>query len=304
MKRATQDGRPGRPRPPGPDADVFGQERPRLLGLAYRMLGTFGGAEDVVQEAWIRWQRADRAGLERPEAWLTTVTARLALDRVRAEQRRHREYIGPWLPEPVVAEPGPEQQAELADSLTLGFLTLLDRLGPVERAVFLLADVFDVPYAEIARTVAKSPQACRQIATRARRRVRGAHRPAASAADRRLVAEVVGAIAAGDIDGVLARLAPEAVCVTDGGATRRAARRPVQGAPRVARFLVNLARRFSGTLSLADVTVNGDPGFVLSIGGTVDQVIAFEVEGGRVTTIRIIRNPDKLGRIDERPSLR
>jgi len=287
---------------------VFEAERPRLRGLAYRMLGTISDVDDVVQDAWLRWQAVDLDALDRPEAWLTTVTTRLCLDRIRAARRRREEYIGPWLPEPLVSDGGPEQAAELADSLTLGFLTVLDRLGPVERAVFLLADVFAVPYAEIAETVGKSEAACRQVASRARARLRGAA-PEGSAAerpappDRRLVDELVLAIGRGDIAGVLARLAPDAVCVTDGGPTRRAARRPVVGAPRVARFLVNLTHRYGGAMSLRPVTINGDAGVMISLDGVVDMVAAFETQAGRVHAIRIVRNPDKLGHIGDEMTL-
>ena len=228
-------------------ADTFTEARPRLVGLAYRILGSLADAEDVVSEVWFRWARADQDAIERPQAWLTTVTTRVALDHLRARQRRTVDYPGPWLPEPIVGTPGPEEVAELADSLTLGFLILLDELGPVERAVFVLAEVFAVPYDEIAEVVGKTPAACRQIASRARRRVRAADLPRASGPDRRIVDELLGAVATGDIRGVLDRLAPDVVCVSDGGPLRRAARRPVVTAPRVARLLVNLARRYAGS---------------------------------------------------------
>ena len=153
-------------------AALFERERPRLVGLAYRMLGTVADAEDVVQDAWFRWQAVPPGGVDRPAAWLTTVTARIALDHLRTARRRRESYVGPWLPEPLVAEAGPAEVAEVAESLRFGFLTVLDELGPVERAVFLLADVFAVPFAEIAVTVGRSEAACRQIASRARRRVR------------------------------------------------------------------------------------------------------------------------------------
>ncbi|GAC1378127.1 MAG: RNA polymerase sigma-70 factor [Acidimicrobiales bacterium] len=276
--------------------DLFDRERPRLLGLAYRMLGSVADADDVVQEAWLRWQRADRAALRSAPAWLTTVTTRLALDQIRSDRRRREDYVGPWLPEPLVSEAGPEERAEMADSLTLGFLTVLDRLTPVERAVFLLADVFAVPFADIARTVDKSDVACRQIATRARRRIRADGPPHHASPDRRVVDDLVMALAAGDVDGVLARLSPEVVCVSDGGATRRAARRPVLGAARVSRFLVNLSSRFQGQFTMRNVVVNGDPGIVVSVHGNVDLVAAFEVDGSAITAIRIVRNPDKLRR--------
>jgi RNA polymerase sigma-70 factor (ECF subfamily) len=282
----------------GPEtADVFERERPRLVGLAYRMLGTIADAEDVVQNAWLRWRRVEPSEVERPEAWLTTVTTRLALDHLRSSRRRRETYVGPWLPEPLVSEAGPAEAAELADSLRLGFLTVLDQLNPVERAVFLLADVFSVPFADIAVTVDKSEVACRQIASRARRRVRHPGPSRHTGSDRQLVDALLGAIALGDIDQVVRYLTADAVCVADGGATRRAARRPVVSAPRVARLLVNLAQRYDGPLDVRTATITGDVGAVISVDGAVDLVIAFEVDDGLVAAIRLIRNPDKLTHI-------
>lgn len=275
--------------------DPFEAARPRLLGLAYRMLGSLADAEDAVQDAWLRWQGADEEAIERPEAWLTTVTTRIALDRLRSAQHRREAYIGPWLPEPVAVEPSPSDSAELSESLTLGFLTLLDRLSPVERAVFLLAEVFRVPFAEVASTVGKSEVACRQIASRARRRVRVAPsrtRPG----DRRVVDELLVAFALGDIDTVLARLAPEVVLVSDGGPHRRAARRPVVGAERVARFFSNLARRHVPS-AVFPATINGDPGVIVEIDGVIDFAAAFDVDGDQVTAIWLVRNPTKLGHV-------
>jgi RNA polymerase sigma-70 factor (ECF subfamily) len=283
---------------PGPGtADPFTEERPRLVGLAYRILGSLADAEDVVSEVWFRWERADRSSVERPAAWLTTVTTRAALDHLRARRRRAVAYPGPWLPEPLVGAPGPEEAAELADSLTLGFLILLDELGPVERAVFVLADVFAVPYDEIAAMVGRSPVACRQIASRSRRRVRDAHLPRGSAADRRLVDELLVAVAAGDVQGVLDRMSPDVVCTSDGGPNRRAARRPVVTAPRVARLLVNLSRRYRGRTEVTPVSVNGDAGYIVRVDGLVDQVLSCSVADGRVVAVRIMRNPEKLRRI-------
>jgi RNA polymerase sigma-70 factor (ECF subfamily) len=278
-------------------ADVFERERPRLVGLAYRMLGTIADAEDVVQNAWLRWRKVEPSEVERPEAWLTTVTTRLALDHLRSSRRRRETYVGPWLPEPLVSEAGPAEAAELADSLRLGFLTVLDQLNPVERAVFLLADVFTVPFADIAVTVDKSEVACRQIASRARRRVRHPGPSRHAGPDRQLVDALMGAIAVGDIDQVVRYLTADAVCVSDGGAARRAARRPVVGAPRVARMLVNLSHRYHGQLDVRTATINGDVGAVISVDGDVDVVIAFEVDDGLVAAIRLIRNPDKLTHI-------
>jgi 2-polyprenyl-6-methoxyphenol hydroxylase-like FAD-dependent oxidoreductase len=208
-------------------------------------------------------------------------------------------YIGPWLPEPVVVAPGPEESAELSESLTLGFLTVFEKLEPVERAVFLMVDVFGVAYPDVAEAVGKSEVACRQIASRARRRLR--ERPARphAAIDRRVVDELVMAIAVGDVETAMARLAPDAVLVSDGGSKRRAARRPVVGAGRIVRFLVNLAHRELESIEVAPVTVNGDPGIVLTLNGAVDLVAAFELDGDRVAAIWLVRNPDKLENLAE-----
>ncbi len=280
-----------------PSGDAFERQRPRLVGLAYRMLGSISDAEDVVQNVWFRWNARRPGDIDRPEAWLTTVTTRIALDHLRAARRRRESYVGPWLPEPVVSEAGPAEAAELAASLRIGFLTLLDQLKPVERAVFLLADVFGLPFAEIAVIVDKSEPACRQIASRARRRVREPCARADTGADRVVVDALLVALAAGDLEAVMERLAPEVVCVSDGGAARRAARRPVCGPERVARFLVNLTRRYGGAMQVRSALVNGDVGTVISLDDIVDVVTVFEVEADRVAAIRLIRNPDKLAHV-------
>ena len=309
------------PTPPaGPDGDLFEHERSRLVGLAYRMLGTVADAEDVVQDAWLRWRTVRPGEVDRPQAWLTTVTTRIALDHLRAARRRREAYVGPWLPEPLVAEAGPAETAELAESLRFGFLTVLDNLQPVERAVFLLADVFAVPFADIAVTVGKSEAACRQIASRARKRMRSAHAPLPRAiagpdagpvggrgrqgTERAVVDALMTAVAMGDVDRALRYLAPDVVCVSDGGADRRAARRPVVGAERVVRFLVNLTRRHAGHLTARPASVNGDVGSVVFLDGAVDVVTAFELEGDRVVAIRMVRNPDKLAHVEDDLSIR
>ena len=283
--------------PSGDRTEVFESARPRLLGVAYRMLGTLADAEDVVQEAWLRWAAEDVSAIRNPAAWLTTVTTRLALARLRSAQRRREEYVGPWLPEPVVSAAAygqsTEDRAELAESLTFGFLTLLDQLHPVERAVFLLADVFAVPYAEVAAAVGKSEVACRQIASRSRRRLREGRFRSPNAAERQVVDELLVAVALGDMSTVLARLAPDVVSVSDGGALRRAARRPVVGRDRVARLFCNLASRYPEA-SFLPVTVNGDPGILATVKGAIDFVAAFEVEDDRVAAIWLVRNPEKL----------
>jgi RNA polymerase sigma-70 factor (ECF subfamily) len=288
-------------------------ERPRLVGLAYRITGSRLDAEDVVQEAWERARRVDPDAIERPAAWLTTVVSRLALDHLRAAQHRRETYVGPWLPEPVATAPrgtaatastagspapapDPGDLAELAESLSFGFLRLLEALSPVERVVFVLADVFGTPFSEIAATVGRSPDACRQIASRARARVRDRGRRHQAPDDAARVADqLVGALTDGDADRVLALLAPDVVLVSDGGASVHAARRPVVGPDRVARLLLNLIRRareFDVRFERAEL--NGEPGVLAMLGDVVVYASAVAVERGSITGIHTIVNPDKL----------
>ena len=300
----------GTPSPADPDT-VFGSERARLIGLAYRILGSLSDAEDVVQEAWLRWDRSDTATIDRPAAWLTTVTSRLAIDRLRAVRRRREDYVGPWLPEPiatrhVVSEErtsDPSFAAERAESLELGLLIVLDALSPVERVVFVLADVFAVPFAEIAAAVDRSPEACRQVASRARRKVaqeRGGRRPV----DEGLLGELVGAIAMGRTDDVVELLAPGVVLTSDGGARRHAARRPVVLPDRVARLLVNLATRMpeGGTVGIEQV--NCAPAVVIRGGGETLVLLAeCEPLSGAIDRLMVLVNPDKVGGVDRRVEL-
>lgn len=287
------------------DPEVFERARPRLLGVAYRMLGTVADAEDIVQEAWLRWQSSEVTP-ERPDAWLTTVTARLALDLLRSAQHRRERYTGPWLPEPVTTEPEPDEMAIRAESLTLGFFAVLESLSPLERAVFLLADVFAVPYAQIAPTVDRSEVACRQIASRARRRLRAARPPRGdtqatappSEAQWRLVDTFTTALATGDVTGALRCLAPDSVLVSDGGAQRHAARRPVVGPDRIVRFLGNLTKRFVGAYEVAPAVLNGWPGLVFRAAGVPDLAAAFDVADSGVRGIYLMNNPDKLRHLD------
>lgn len=297
---------PGAPDPAA--VDGFEDERPRLLGLAYRIVGTFADAEDVVQEVWVRWQHAERGAIERPAAWLTTVTSRAALDRLRARQRRREDYVGPWLPEPIRLDggPGPEGATELAESLTLGFLAVLERLDPVERVVFLLADVFGEPHARIAEAVDRSEAACRQIASRARRRVRDERRgrPGRDGCDLQVVDQLVAALAAGDMARAVELLDPEVVLTSDGGPHRRAARNPVVTAPRVARFLVNIVARTPPGAEVHATSVNGEPALVVGPLGQPSHTVVFESRPGAVTAIRIMVNPDKLGHLGDPVVLR
>jgi RNA polymerase sigma-70 factor (ECF subfamily) len=265
------------------------------------MLGSLADADDVAQDTWLRWQAADGTRIANAEAWLVTAATRLCLDRLRSAARAREIYPGPWLPEPIVTDRSPESAAELSDSLTFAFLVLLDQLAPVERAVFVLADVFQVPYAEIATTVGRSEAACRQIASRARRRLRPDKQPhQTAAADRELVKGLLRALASGDMNEVVARLAPQVVCITDGGPKRRAARRPVVGSDRVARFLTGVARRY-GHLATRPAIVGGSAGAILSAGDTIEQVMAVTSKDGVVTSLYFVGNPDKLTSVGHAP---
>jgi RNA polymerase sigma-70 factor, ECF subfamily len=285
-----------------PDAStVFERERPRLVGLAYRLLGSLTDAEDIVQEAWIRWQQSDRAVIERPEAWLTTVVGRLGLDRLRARQRERAEYVGPWLPEPLVREPDPAELAELSDSLTTAFLLLLERLSPVERLVLLLADVFEEPFAAVAEITGRSEAATRQLAVRARRKLTACgdvSRQRTASADQLQVANrFLHAVMRGDRDAVVGMLHPDVVALSDGGARHRAARRPVVGIHRVSRFTVNLGRRLTG-LTAEPAVINGAPGVVLRAGAAPLLALSLGTREGLVDRIIVVVNPDKLVAID------
>lgn len=288
-------------------ADAFEDERPRLLGLAYRMLGSLADAEDVVQDAWLRWAGTDQGVVENPAAWLTTTTTRLALDRIRTLARRREEYVGPWLPEPVaVATAGsgvdPEGASELAESMTLGFLVVLDTLSATERAVFLLADVFGEPYASISAAVGKSEDNCRQIASRARRKVRVARPADVAPASPELLARMLVATSSGDIDGLLQLLDTDVVLLSDGGAERRAARRPVVGADKVARFMINLARKKLPVSAQAG-WLNGEQVVIVELDDG-RMVVGGDVQDGRFVAVQILRNPEKLTHLDAPVPLR
>ena len=282
-------------------------ERPLLVGLAYRITGSRVEAEDIVQDAWLRARRTDGATIDNPAAWLTRVVARLALDHLRSARHRRESYVGPWLPEPVFrgtidagSVDDPAAATELAESMTFGFLRVLETLGPLERVVFLMADVFDVPFAEIGRSVDRSPEACRQIASRARRRIQeGTARHEVPDDADRMVGDLVAAVTSGDVERVLSLLAEDAVLISDGGPRAYAARRPVVGRERVARFLVNVSRRLA-TLDLAveSAVVNGEPGVVVSDGGRWLLTLTAHVHDGAITAIYSVVNPDKLAALD------
>ena len=279
---------------------LFEQQRPRLTAIAYGMLGSLADAEDVVQDAWLRWADTDLTAVREPAAFLTTVVTRLAIDRLRSARHRRETYTGPWLPEPIVTEldADPAEVVAEAEALSLALLTALERLNPVERAVLLLRDVFDLDYAEIADVVDRSPSAVRQIAVRARDRA-GDHARTARVVDRDRDREVVEAFmvaaASGDLDRLVELLTEDVVAWGDGGGKRAAARHPVAGADRVARFIAGITRqglRLGGTGRL--VRANGRLAFRAELDGEVYAVLGFDVEDGRISAIRSVVNPDKL----------
>jgi RNA polymerase sigma-70 factor (ECF subfamily) len=279
-------------------AELFEAQRPRLLAIAYGMLGSVMEAEDVVQDAWLRWQRADVPSVESPAAWLTTVVTRIAVDRLRAAKRRRETYVGPWLPEPLVTEEGQDAAEKVAEAeaLSLALLTALERLNPLERAVFLLREVFDFDYSEIADVLDRSPAACRQIAHRARERVgdpRRAHRPDPQR-ESEIVAAFQAALAFGDVEELRRVLVEDAVLWSDGGGAARAARHPIVGAERIARFLVRVARTPPPEVQVRLVRANRDPALLILTPSGAMAVMALELTEEGVAAIRTVLNPVKL----------
>jgi RNA polymerase sigma-70 factor (ECF subfamily) len=289
------------------DFDVadFERERGRLVGLGYRMLGSIADAEDLVQETYLRWQRSDRTAIREPSAWLSTTMTRLCIDTLRARASRRETYVGPWLPEPVqTAAPdqdSAEHALELADDLSVAFLLLLERLGPEERAAFLLHDVFEASYPDIARTLDKSDVAVRQMVSRARGRL-GEERPrynATHAARRDLAERFRDAVLASDAAALLALFKPDATLISDGGGKALAALRPIYSAEKIVRFFVGVARKQNFTdFGFEPGWINDAPGFVMRTpDGAVFATMALEVDDGRIAALYLTRNPDKLARI-------
>ena len=277
------------------------QERPRLTGLAYRMTGSLADAEDIVQEALLRAHRAQADGIESPAAYLTTITTRLAIDHQRLARVRRESYVGPWLPEPIAADPAPDAaaSAELADTLSMAFLVVLETLTPDERAVLLLHDVFAYPHADIAEMLGRTDASCRQLLRRARQRIE-AERPRTDAdltQRDELLHRFLDACDGGDMDAFLALLTDDAELVFDGGAdVKTAARHPIRGADRVARFLAFVVGRLTDGGSIQAVTLNGGPAALVTArtGDIIGAVFVEPDETGDAAEIRWIRNPDKL----------
>jgi RNA polymerase sigma-70 factor (TIGR02957 family) len=278
----------------------FVAHRNLLFTVAYEMLGSAADAEDVLQETWMRWVRVDVGTVRDQRAYLVRITTRQALNRLRTMGRRKEEYIGPWLPEPLLTTPDVAEDAELAESVSMAIMLVLETLSPTERAVFVLREAFDVTYDEIAAAVDKSPAAVRQIAHRARQHV-DARRPreVVSASETRAALESFRtAFDTGDLQGLLDVLAPEVILVSDGGGVKRAALRPILGAEKVVRFVVGGVGKTEAAVSSEPIVVNGGPALILRLDGEIDGVMALRVEDARITGLYYVRNPEKLSRVE------
>jgi RNA polymerase sigma-70 factor (ECF subfamily) len=279
---------------------VFAEHRQALIGLAYRLLGSRTEAEDVVQETWLRWDRAERSHIAEPRAYLLRMTANAALDQLRATRTVREAYVGPWLPEPLLTSPDVAEQAALADSVSMAMLIVLQTLSPLERAAFVLREAFGFDYAEIAVVLGRSRPAVRQLAHRAREHVQ-ARRPRfePDGALRQAVTErFLRAASSGDLSALLEVLAPDVTFLADGGGKIRAPRRTIVGAAKVARFFAAVAKDIPAGTDIHVVHVNGAPGAVTSVGGTPYAVFIVDVtESGRVGRILLVGNPDKLAAV-------
>ncbi|NUP04297.1 MAG: RNA polymerase sigma factor SigJ [Nonomuraea sp.] len=291
--------------PPDPSLSVIMSERRRLINLAYRLLGSLADAEDVVQETYARWyamSRAQQEAIDSPGAWLTKVAGRICLDLLGSARARRERYVGEWIPEPLpdrTESPGsdpadPADRVTLDESINMAFLVVLESMTPAERVAFILHDVFRYPFAEVAEIVGRSPAACRQLATSARRRIRDAQAPATPAAQSAgIVRSFKRAWETQDIEALMALLDPGATVIADGGGLVTAALRPIEGVERIAQYALVLAGKTSA-LTLVERTVNGQPGLVVKQDDDTVAVLAFEVAGDRIKHIWAVRNPEKL----------
>ncbi|MBW8821470.1 MAG: RNA polymerase sigma-70 factor [Streptomyces sp.] len=283
------------------ETDVFEEHRPVLMGVAYRMLGRVTDAEDVVQDAWLRWSAADRSEVREPRAYLVRVTTRLAIDRLRQVKARGETYVGPWLPEPYVTDfgdtvPDTAEQAVLADSVSLAVLVVMESLSPLERAVFVLREAFGYPYADIAAMLDRGEPAVRQLAGRARRHVeeRRPRYEVDPVRRRELTERFLAAAGGGDLEGLMSLLAPDVRLVGDSGGKSKAPLRVLESADHVGRFLVGVAEKGVPDITWRFLELNGGPAVLVLSGGKPDSVFQLDILDGRIQSVYVIRNPDKL----------
>ncbi|MDP9842825.1 RNA polymerase sigma factor SigJ [Streptosporangium lutulentum] len=292
-----------------PSLNAIMSERRQLINLAYRLLGSLADAEDVVQETYARWYAMtpqQQEAVESPGAWLTTVAGRICLDLLGSARARRESYVGQWVPEPlpestewINGRPGgsmadPADRITLDESVSMAFLVVLESMTPAERVAFVLHDVFRYPFAEVAEIVGRTPAACRQLASSARRRIRASRPPATPAAQRAgIVRDFKQAWEAKDIDALIGLLAPDATTIADGGGLASAVLRPIEGDERIARYMIDIAAKVPN-LTILERTVNGQPGLVAQQGGVIVTVAAFDVVGDRIQRIWAVRNPEKL----------
>ena len=294
---------------PDPGLDAIMSERRQLINLAYRLLGSLAEAEDAVQETCARWyalSRQQQDAIETPGAWLTTVASRICLNLLGSARARRETYVGEWIPEPLPertgqlsGQPGaaadPADRVTLDESVSMAFLVVLESMTPAERVAFILHDVFRYPFAEVAEIVGRTPAACRQLASSARRRVRASQAPAAPAARQAgIIRAFKRAWEAKDIDALIGLLDPGATAIADGGGLVTAFLDPIEGSEQIARAWVEIASRASGTITFLERTVNGQPGLVAQQDGLIVTVFAFDVADDRIRHIWVVRNPDKL----------
>ncbi|MEC3975908.1 RNA polymerase sigma-70 factor [Amycolatopsis sp. H20-H5] len=291
---------------PDPATEAFLAHRNLLFTVAYEMLGSAADAEDVLQETWLRWVGVDLGIVENQRAYLVRITTRQALTRLRTLSRRKESYVGPWLPEPLLTAPDVAEDVELADSVSMAMMLVLETLAPTERAVFVLREVFALDYDEIAEAVGKSPAAVRQIAHRARAHV-AARRPrgvVSQTESRQALEAFQRAAETGDLQRLLDLLAPDVVFLGDGGGVKQAVLRPVVGADRVARVLAAGLGRIAAMGSLRPAEVNGHPALVLRLDGEIDTVVAVRIDDGLISGLYAVRNPEKLSHMEQETALR
>ena len=294
---------------PDPGLTAIMSERRQLINLAYRLLGSLADAEDVVQEAYARWyamSRPQQEAIESPGAWLTTVASRICLDLLGSARTRRERYVGEWIPEPLPERTewisgrsggavDPADRVTLDESVNMAFLVVLESMTPAERVAFILHDVFRYSFVEVAEVVGRTPAACRQLASSARRRIRASQAPATPTAEQAgVVKNFKRAWEAKDIDALIGLLDPDATAIADGGGLVSAALRPIEGGEQIARYLVGLLRQAPSNVAFLERTVNGQPGLVAQLDSITEAVYAFDVAGGRIKHLWVVRNPDKL----------